>query len=274
MTRDEQTEHFDHEVSQPSPQTQTSNPQPFDVYAEWYDAFNQQKDYASETRYLLERIGAWRSDVRSWVDVGCGTGAHLAALRSAGVRGEGVDVSPSMIVAARAAHPDILFQVASAQNFRLSSDRDVISMLFHAISYQSTDDDLRGAIRNISTHLAPHGLFVFDFWHTPAVLSDPPVPRLRKAMVEGRTLFRLTTPTEDRQRRLVHIEFEFRWDTPDGEAALREMHTMRHFEENELRQVLAAEGLSVVECAGWMTDRPLTVADWYGFVCAQRLHKS
>jgi SAM-dependent methyltransferase len=242
----------------------------FAQYAEWYDAFNREKDYAAEVRYLLDRVNTWHPAVQTWLDVGCGTGGHAALLKATGLVVEGLDVSPSMLAAARVSHPELTVHLARAQDFQLAGNRDVISMLFHAISYQTSDAMLRDAIQNISAHLSSLGVFVFDFWNTAGVLGDPPGRRVREAEIQGRRLVRVTNPKEDRARNLIEVGFEFRWDSASGPLVHRESHLMRHFSGGELADVLETSGLTVVACNAWMTDRPLAAEDWYGLICAQK----
>jgi SAM-dependent methyltransferase len=201
--------------------------------------------------------------------VGCGTGEHLAALRARGIAVEGVDASAAMVAQARRRHPDIPFQVARGQDFRLSPRRDAISLLFHVIDYQVTDEEVDALLGNLAAHLAPDGVLVFDFWHSGGVAADPPAPRGRQASVGGRPLFRLADPTEDRAQRRVDVRYEFRWDHPSGELVHEELHRMRHFARQELERFLGRAGLRPLCCEAWRERRPLRGDDWYGVLCAR-----
>jgi hypothetical protein len=120
------------------------------------------------------------------------------------------------------------------------------------------------------THLAPDGVLVFDFWHTDAVVRDPPTSRIREAMIDGRQMFRIARPTEDVPARRVDIEYEFRWDAVDGPVAERATHAMRHFTADELAAFLDDAGLLILSCESWMERRPLRQDDWYGVILAGR----
>jgi SAM-dependent methyltransferase len=259
-----------------SGQNQTHHPGAgaFDQYAAWYNAFNRDKDYAAEARYVLEKVRLWQPTPRCWVDIGCGVGNHLAFLQSQGISVEGLDTSRAMIAQARIGHPTIPFRVATAQSFHLQGERDVISMLFHVLSYQTAESAVARALENVAAHLAAPGVLVFDFWHTGGVLRDPPSVRVREARVGNRQLFRIARPTEDGNRRRVDIRFEFRWDAPDGPVAHEEDHSLRHFTEDELAAFLERAGLDVLTCEGWMRDRALRPEDWYGLICARKRDRS
>ena len=242
----------------------------FEQYAAWYNAFNEAKDYAAEIKYLLEQVERWRPAPRSWLDIGCGTGSHVAALAARGISAEGVDASQAMIAQARLAHPDIPFHVGRAEKFHLSGQRDVVSMLFHVLDYQTSDAAIRQTIQNVAAHLAQDGVFVFDFWNTDGVLRDPPLRRARQTRIGERTLWRISRPTEDRKLRRIDIRFEFRWDSPEGPVTHEEVHSMRHFTATELTEFLRPAGLHILSCEGWMTHRPLAPRDWYGLICSRR----
>jgi SAM-dependent methyltransferase len=242
----------------------------FGRYAAWYDAFNSGKDYGAEVAYVLDRVKQLRGMPRNWLDIGCGTGHHLAHLKSKGIVVEGVDQSPTMIERARLAHTDIPFQVGTAQTLSLPVERDVISMLFHVMSYQISDDMVVGAMQRVREHLADDGIFVFDFFHTDGVLADPPTTRVREATVDGRSLFRLSRPTEDRAKRVIEIKYEFRWDALDGPLAHDELHVMRHFTVNELDGFLQSSRMRAVHSEGWMAHRSLSASDWYGVIWTSR----
>jgi SAM-dependent methyltransferase len=242
----------------------------FVEYAAWYDAFNVGKDYAAEVDSLLSRIERWTGLLpRRWLDVGCGTGQHLAHLRARGLSVEGVDRSTRMIARAREAHPGITFHVGTAQDYRLEPARDVISLLFHVMSYQVEDDHAQRAITNAAAHLAPGGVLVFDFWHSEALRRDPPRRRVRDGRISGRPLFRISTPRLGLENR-VAVEFEFRWDAVDGALAHRETHVLRARTQADWEALVRTAGLSVVACEGFSTGAPLCPDDWYGLLCARR----
>jgi SAM-dependent methyltransferase len=246
---------------------------PFSAYAAWYDAFNHNKDYDAEVEYLLRKVADYRDPPRRWLDIGCGTGHHLASLHARGVECEGVELSPSMVERARMMYPHIPVHLGSAQEFAAAGNQDVVSMLFHVINYQTTDVMVRRALARASAHLAPSGLLVLDFWNTEAVLRDPPVFRVREAQVDGRSLVRLSIPRENRTEHRIDVVYQFRWDSPEGAVAHEEVHAMRHFSGGELEAFLRDAGMTVLCCEAWMQDRPLSSDDWYGFICA-RLRKA
>jgi SAM-dependent methyltransferase len=247
-------------------------PEAFSQYAKWYNAFNTQKDYSAEIAYLVEAFSRYRSRPATWLDIGCGSGKHVATLAEAGIAAEGVDISVDMLAMARHAYPEMAFHLGSAESFQLNQRFDAISMLFHVASYLTDDGAVEKAMANVAAHLAPDGLFMFDFWHTDGVGREPPAARIREAVVDGQRLFRFTHVQQDAARDIVNIRFEFRRDSPAGPVLHEEHHAMRHFSRAYLQSVLARAGFEIVLCEGWMTGQALKPQDWYGVIFA-RLHQ-
>ena len=91
-----------------------------DFYANIYDylVFNNLKD-EYEVGEIMNKTGASSQSVI--LDVGCGTGHHVAELSGRSIDVIGIDISPSMIKKAKENYPDYKFQVADATNSQIFS---------------------------------------------------------------------------------------------------------------------------------------------------------
>ena len=137
--------------------------------AEFYDAIYSFKDYASEAAQLRERIARIRGrDAHTLLDVACGTGAHLAELRS-WYAVEGVELSEAMLAIARRRLPDVALHPGDMRDFSLPRRFDVITCLFSSIGYTRVADEMRRAVHNMAAHLAPGGLLLVEPWFFPQV---------------------------------------------------------------------------------------------------------
>jgi len=161
--------------------------QVFDSYARYYDLMYQDKDYVTEAKYVTSLITKHNSQANKILELGCGTGAHAEHFARMGYTVHGVDMSKEMLALAETRKAGLPEDVAARLSFSLGDVRtvrtektyDVVISLFHVMSYQSTNDDVNSAFETAARHLSLGGLFLFDFWYGPAVLTQQPDTRVK-----------------------------------------------------------------------------------------------
>ena len=109
-----------------------------DFYADIYDylVFNNLKD-DYEVGFIMN--SAQPSSQSKILDVGCGTGHHVASLGAKGLDVLGIDISPSMIKKAKENFPDYKFNVADALDggsFEPDSFTHILCMYFTIYYFQ------------------------------------------------------------------------------------------------------------------------------------------
>lgn len=106
------------------------------------------------------------------LDVGCGPGRHLAEMRRIGYRATGLDLSPGMLEAARAAIPDCALVRADMRRlpFRAASF-DVVTSYFTSFGYFEKEEDDLGALREARRVLGAGGWYLLDFLNAAAVVA-------------------------------------------------------------------------------------------------------
>ena len=164
--------------------------------------------------YVLRKVKSVGGQPRRWLDIGCGTGRHVAHLHSLGLDAAGIDRSDAMIAVARRLNEGIPFYVGRAEDVTLPGEWDAVSMLFHVINYQVSDAMVHDALTAARRFLVPQGILAFDFWNSDGVLRDPPARRVREIETEGRSLYRLALPVAGHHRNGIDVRYEFRWDSP------------------------------------------------------------
>lgn len=134
--------------------------------AEYYDRIYSFKDYRKEARAVLRLARRHlKREPRSLLDVGCGTGHHLAEFRREVPSVAGVDRSPQMLaVARRRLGRGVPLVQDDMRRFSLKTRFDVVTCLFSAIAYMETRRDRDRAIANFYRHLAPGGVALVEGW--------------------------------------------------------------------------------------------------------------
>lgn len=141
---------------------------------------------------MLEPIGELLLDAASprpgerTLDVGCGYGTTSLALVGRGASVHGIDISDTMIAAARQRVPAATFAEADAQTDPLGGPYDSVVSRFGVMFF----DDPSAAFANIARHTKPGGRMTFVCWNEEArssavwagseliraALPDPPSP--------------------------------------------------------------------------------------------------
>src|SRR5262249_11360261 len=183
----------------------TSNFQKYSVY---YDLLYRDKDYAAEAEYVARTIRSASPAARSILEFGSGTGRHGRLLAALGLDVHGIERSADMVAMAHAAprppmsgaSGSFTCEVGDLRSANIGQSFDAVIALFHVISYQTTNEDLQAAFRVAAHHLAPGGVFLFDVWHGPAVLTVQPKERIKSIEDDRFEVTRIARPELDSNR--------------------------------------------------------------------------
>jgi SAM-dependent methyltransferase len=234
---------------------------PFKGSADFYDDLYKEKDYAAEADYVDALIQRYSPGAQSVLDLGCGTGRHAIKFAEKGYAVIGIDRSPEMIAKARGHReqlpPDLRerlsFGPGDIRDFRLDRQFDAVVALFHVISYQISNDDLLAALTTAKTQLRENGVFIFDCWYGPGVLTDPPAMRVKTLSSGSKRITRFAEPIMRVNENAVEVNYRF--EVMDESARkcseFSEKHVMRYFFVPELFLALQTVHL-----------RPLGVTEW------------
>ncbi len=249
---------------------------PFAEYATFYDALYHDKDYNGECDVLgriFERFAASR--VERVLDLGCGTGGHAAVLASRGYAVTGVDRSAAMLAVAREKSRRLGLTIDLVEgdicSWRGGGTWDAVIAMFAVLSYQVSHEEAAAAIETARRHLGPRGLFVFDVWFGPGVLTDPPGQRVKETRDGDQHIIRCASSTLDVARQIVHVHYSVIAVNGHGSVqTARETHQMRFFFPNELDLVLRGGGFRLVHlCPFGQVDEPIEPATWNVTVVAE-----
>jgi SAM-dependent methyltransferase len=198
------------------------------------------------------------------LDLGCGTGRHVVLLAEKGFDVTGVDFSAEMLAEARS-HLSSFNSQSSTLNFfqgdirsiRLGRTFDVVVSLFHVMSYQTGNDDLMAAFATAREHLKPGGVFIFDCWYGPAVLTDRPTVRVKRLEDEMIAVTRIAEPVMHPNENMVEVQYQvlIRDKASGAVKELHESHRMRYLFLPEIELFLGETGMDIVAASDWMSDR-------------------
>ncbi|MCX6188603.1 MAG: class I SAM-dependent methyltransferase [Bacteroidetes bacterium] len=241
----------------------------FKDYANYYNLLYKDKDYKAEADYIHALIKQIAPHSKTLIDLGCGTGNHAFEFEKLGYEVTGVDLSSQMVAIANDNKEKnksiILFSEGDIRAYRDAKKYDAVVSLFHVMSYQTSNDDLEKAFLTAKTLMADHGVFVFDCWYGPGVLSDLPTSRTKNLEDEQLKISRTSTSTIDYNANRVDVLFDVEIEnkTTSAKTILQELHPMRYFFKPEIELVCSKYNLEIQAYYNWMDKQEPTGRSWY-----------
>ncbi len=241
----------------------------FADYARYYDLLYRDKDYEGEVNYLEGLLRRFLPEAKTVLELGSGTGIHAMHLVKRGYDVTGVEISPTMIKIASSklknkppSNP--LFIEGDIRNIRLNQTYDAVIALFHVISYQTTNADVMAAFETARKHLTPGGIFIFDIWYGPAVLTERPEVRIKRMGDDHVEITRLAEPVLHPNENLVDVNYHVfvRDLCAHSVNEFNEKHIMRYFFKPEIDLWAAVSDFTVETAEEWLTAKPFSPTTW------------
>ena len=244
----------------------------FGDYARYYNLLYQDKNYKKEVVFVLAQLRKCGCTPATILDLGCGTGRHAQEIARNGIGVTGVDMSVNMLDIGRSMLADGVESEISvpsllqgdARNVRLGQSFDAVTSLFHVMSYQNSEEDALAEMETARVHLRRGGVFFFDFWYGPGVLSDPPTERVRIMEDAATLLQRHAHPVHRVNDNIVevHYRIQLKDKLSNEEHELHEMHSMRYWFLPELRHLAKLSGFQVAGEGKWMEPGQPNLLTW------------
>jgi len=236
------------------------------AYDEQYDAIMAQM-YDGD--YEVVSGGRPRSDIGFYVEeakrnggpvleVGCGTGRILLPTAEAGIEIDGIDYSPEMLRIAReklaAKNLNCRLERADMRDFDLGRKYRLITIPFRAFCHMETVEDHFAALSCVKKHLAPDGIFIFDFYQMqPAAFarfSEAEVLQIEREE-NGKKIRRYAKAKPNLAIQTSAIRF--RWEVEDENGKIEEFISdfkMRWVHRYEVEHLLVRAGFELLHTYG------------------------
>ena len=242
----------------------------FADYAQYYDLIYNDKDYQAECDYLEIIFSQHESPVRNILDLGCGTGGHAIELCRRGYLVTGVDFSREMLDHAKKKAATLAvteaprFIQGDIRTIELDQKFDAVIAMFAVISYMTTNNDLVRVFTTARNHLDTGGIFTFDAWFGPAVLSQKPFDRYKIINERDGKVIRFAHPILDPVKQTVSVEYKILHITNEKIILENdETHIMRFLFCQELTMMMRQAHFNDLHFNPYMNlDSPLTESDW------------
>ena len=243
----------------------------FGSYASCYDLLYQDKDYVGEADYIARSVRESAPTARKILEFGSGTGRHGRLLAEQGFDVYGIEGSEEMVARAAAAGASQSFRDGSFECVHgdiraaeIDSTFDAVLAMFHVVSYQTTNEDLLQTFRNAGRHLNDEGVFLFDVWHGPAVLTERPSVRVKRVEDNIQLLTRIAEPELDSNTGTVVVRYTMHLQSKEDArfTSFTEEHHMRYLFPAEIDLLAKQAGFVVERTEEFMTGAEPTDKTW------------
>lgn len=247
----------------------------FRDYAYYYNAFYQDKNYKTEAQQVDILLKKYGNNVKKIINFGCGTGKHDIELSRMGYQCTGIDMSSMMIEIAKQnaekLKENINFSVADIRTYKEKIQYNAVISLFHVMSYQTDNNDILSAFRSARNALNVGGIFLFDVWYGPGVLSEKPAVRIKEVQDDNYRLIRIARPVMDDKQNVVDVCYEVLViDKKTNETkTIEEIHHMRYFFRPELEFYLKQSGFELIDNLDCATFGETDCNSWTSYFIAK-----
>jgi SAM-dependent methyltransferase len=237
----------------------------FANYSAYYDLIYSDKDYSAEVAYVDRLIKKHNPNAKSILNLGCGTGKHDFYFSKLGYEVVGMDLSQDMVNIAKSNFQtsNVQFQQGDIRSIRLDHKFDVVVSLFHVLSYQTSNEDVKASFATARAHLTEGGIFICDYWYGPGVLTDPPVTRVKRVENNDIKVLRIAEPLVHYHRNVVDVFYEIRIAEKgenQHEEIINEMHSVRYFFAPEIS--LFSQSFNTLNTFAWLTSN-VPKTEWF-----------
>lgn len=226
----------------------------FDKYGQFYDLLYTDKDYKAEALYIqniLERHGLVGGCL---LEFGSGTGTHGQLISEAGYKVHGIEHSREMVSRVKTT-PKFTVQHGDIALTSMGKKYDAVISLFHVMSYQISNSQLKAVFQNAAMHLEIGGLFVFDFWYSPAVYTQGATARIKRVHDDRFDVTRYAEPSILVNENRVDVRYTFFVRDNFGHfTEFEEIHAMRHFGLPEVDVIAESTGFERITAEEFLTS--------------------
>ncbi|WP_135663096.1 class I SAM-dependent methyltransferase [Halorhabdus rudnickae] len=188
------------------------------------DTYDRISEHFSKTReYAWPEVKAFVGSAGSGelaLDIGCGNGRHVETLQQRVDRVLGVDVSRSLLAAARERVPDASLLLGDASRLPVGNDRVDLAVYVATLHHLPSRDARIASLDELARVLDPDGQALVSAWSTTHDRFDAPAD----AEIGFDTTVEWTLPGGETVPRFYHIyaPAEFRADVASSDLTLVE----------------------------------------------------
>lgn len=245
-------------------------------YSHFYDLLYKEKKYSKEFSIIKKVIKKYLNNPKTLMDLGCGTGNYSKLMTNLGMEVLGVDASVHMLKIAKKKYKmnkKLKFIHCDINNLKIYKKFDIISALFHILSYQTTKKNILKFFANSQKHLKKNGILIFDFWFKDGILNLKLPLKCRKVTNKTFTIYRITRSNWLKNLDQIHDTHEMIVINKKNNKTkiFKETHKMKFFTLEVIRKYLKINKFKYLLSLDLSTNKPVTKNSWGALVVAKKI---
>lgn len=247
-------------------------------HAELYDTFYAHKPYAAEAGFIDRCLKQFsQQPCKRLLELACGTGEHALALERLGYQVVATDNSEDMLLQGRQKAE----RMGSHVEFLNADMRDLTGVrgafdgavcLFDSLGYLVTNEAINQSLKAVADRLRPGGVFIFEFWHAPAMLRSYEAVRVRRYTTDDGLILRVSETQLQPREQVARVLYSVYELGKNGRyVGFDEVQDNRYFQVPEMAHFLSSAGLNALHFfAGFSQDRKIDEETWHVVCVSQR----
>ena len=245
-------------------------------YSEVYDLLYKGKDYKKEFNFIKKIIKKNQNKPKTLLDLGCGTGNYSNLMTKLNLNVTGIDISKSMLKIAKSRYKknkNLIFKKSNILKMNLKKKYDVVSALFHILSYQTSNKKINKFFKNSGKHLNKNGIFIFDFWYKEGVFNLQQPLRTRRVENKYFKVNRITNSKWYKKKNLIEDVHNLIVLNKKNKLirSFQETHPMKYFNLNTVKSFLKKNKFKFVKSLDLNTNKQLSKKSWGALVVAKKV---
>ena len=244
-------------------------------YAVIYDFLYTKKNYIKEFLLIKKIIKKNLFKPTHLLDLGCGTGQYSNLMTKLNLKVTGVDRSNNMLNIAKKKYKKnkkLNFIKSEIEKINIKKKFDIISALFHILSYQTSTSKIDNFFSKSHFHLNKNGILIFDFWYTDGVYNLQNPLRVREINNKSHQIVRITISKWFKKvNQIVDSHNLIVMDKKNKKISkFSEVHKMRYFDLKFIKKKLTKHKFKFIKSLDLETGKQLTSKSWGALVVAKR----
>ena len=245
-------------------------------YSVIYDFLYTKKNYRKEFLLIKKIIKKYLSKPSVLLDLGCGTGQYSNLMTKLKLDVVGVDRSDNMLKIANKKYnknKNLSFTKSEIEKINLGKKFDIISALFHILSYHTTKQKIDKFFSKSHAHLNKNGILIFDFWYADGVFNLQSPLRIREVENKSYKIIRITISKWFKKiDQIFDLHNLIVMNKKNKKISkFSETHKMKYFKLKFIKKKLKEHNFEFLESLDLQAGKPVSSKSWGALVVAKKL---